>query len=323
MGIAPALLVCSVGSVVVQACTRVSDVDRFPVRDEELRIVETVPAQGADDVQTDARIDVCMSALVDPRSIAPVDAFLTSGEVPIDVELSLELLPWTGPGGVALAADPGAPWCEGSVLAIAPEIELEPELSYRVRIVPRMRGWDGEALDTEQEGWVSEGGARRFYLEFRVAEAEGTSSSSSGASESGSSESGSSESGSDSGSTGGEPAPSGPTLTDLFADGGPFDPSRALCSCHRDADDLAFMRLDLTDAEMAYAGLVLDARERDTGFPMVSPRLPSESFLVHKLLKQHGEPLLGVLGDAMPKDGELPYADYVAIALWIEAGALP
>jgi hypothetical protein len=56
---------------------------------------------------------------------------------------------------------------------------------------------------------------------------------------------------------------------------------------------------------------------------MVSLRRPSESFLVHKLLHEpDGDPLRGVLGDVMPKDGELPYADYVAIAQWIEAGAL-
>ncbi len=68
---------------------------------------------------------------------------------------------------------------------------------------------------------------------------------------------------------------------------------------------------------------MLDPRPRDTGFPMVSLRRPSESFLVHKLLREKdGDPLRGVLGDAMPKDGELPYADYVAIARWIEAGAL-
>src|SRR5688572_19400543 len=92
------LLACAV----VQGCTRVSDLDRFPARDEILRIEQTVPVQGADDVEADARIDICMSAIVDPRSISPVDAVLTSGEVPVDVELSLELLPWTGSSGAAV-----------------------------------------------------------------------------------------------------------------------------------------------------------------------------------------------------------------------------
>lgn len=317
LGIAPALLVCSVGCVVVQACTRVSDVDRFPVRDDELQIVETVPVQGADDVDVNARIDLCMSALVDPRSVLASDVYLTSGEARYDVEVSLELLPWTGPGGAAV--DPGAeaPWCSGSVLGFAPEIPLEPELVFRLRLTPFLSGWDGEVLDTDQAGWVSEDGAMRYYLEFRTGAEVGTSTGgSSTGSESGSTDDGSS----DSGTTGGDPIDV-ITLTELFADGGPFDPARPLCSCHRDAEDLAFMRLDLTSVDAAYAGLVLDARERDTGFPMVSPRLPSESFLVHKLLKQHGERLRGVLGDAMPKDGELPYPDYVAIARWIEAGA--
>jgi len=41
------------------------------------------------------------------------------------------------------------------------------------------------------------------------------------------------------------------------------------------------------------------------------------------LRDEDGHALRGILGDPMPADGTLPYADYVAIALWIEAGALP
>jgi hypothetical protein len=320
IGICPVLLGCLTFGAVVQACTRVSDVDRFPVRDEVLRIEQTVPDQGGVEVEPELRIDFCMSAFVDPRTISPVDAVLTSGEVPVDVELTVELLPWTGPGGVPLGSDVTAPWCEGSVLAIAPEIELEPDLAYRVRLVPRVNGWDGEELDTEQEGWVPEGNSVRYYLEFRVRPDTETETDSETETETGSGSGAESGAGSDSGA---EPAPSPVALAELFDQGGPFDPARGLCSCHRDPDDLAFELLDLTDPFTAYADLVLDTRERDTGFPMVSPRLPSESFLVQKILRQHGERLRGVLGDAMPPDEPLPYRDYVAIAQWIEAGALP
>jgi hypothetical protein len=292
----------------------VSDVDRFPTRDDVLRILETVPVQGERDVDPAIRLELCLSAPVDPRSILDEDVYVSSGEVPYDVEVSLELIPWTGPGSAAL--DPGAtaPWCPGSVLAMAPEIALEPGLLFRLRLRPFARGWDGEELDTTQEGWVPESGTMRYYLEFTVADAEGTTTASGSTS---------GDTGAGSG-TGGDEEPPPPTLTGLFAPGEVFDPARSTCSCHRDPDELAFSLLDLSDPVTAYAGLVLETRPRDTGFPMVSPRLPSESFLVHKLVRtEDGEPLRGVLGDAMPQDAPLPYADYVAIARWIEAGAMP
>ena len=298
------------------ACTRVSDQQRFEPQGERLEIVSTVPARGSVDVRPDVRLDVCFSAYLDPRT--PIDAPVTSGVVQVDAERSLQLSPWHGPGG-APARDEVGPWCDGSVVTIAPRTELMPGLLYRSRLAPTLRGWNGEALDTDAEGWTEEADGPRFYLEFTVAqEAETTST---GGSESSGSESGGSESGGS--ESGGAEVPDVQTLDDLFAPGGVFDPQRELCSCHRGDDELATTRLDLSDADHAYADLVLDQRARDTGFPMVSLRRPSESFLVHKLLREKdGDALRGVLGDAMPKDGELPYEDYVAIASWIEHGAL-
>jgi hypothetical protein len=294
------------------ACTRVSDRERFEPQAERLEIVQTVPARGSVDVAADVRLDLCFSAYLDPRT--PIDAPVTSGVVQVDAERSLQLSPWHGPGG-APARDDVGPWCEGSVVTIAPRAELMPGLLYRSRVAATLRGWNGEALDTEAPGWTEEVDGPRFYLEFTVAQEEGSTSS-------GSDSTGGSESSGGSSETGGEPMPEGPTLDDLFAEGGVFDPNRDICSCHRGDDELASTRLDLSSADTAYADLVVDQRPRDTGFPMVSLRRPSESFLVHKLLREKdGDALRGVLGDAMPKDGELPYADYVAIASWIEHGA--
>jgi hypothetical protein len=46
--------------------------------------------------------------------------------------------------------------------------------------------------------------------------------------------------------------------------------------------------------------------------------------LLHKVLRDaDGTAIFGVLGDAMPRgEDSIPYPDYVAIARWIESGAL-
>lgn len=294
------------------SCTRVSDTERFAPAEDPLAIVQTVPERGEEGVARDAAIDLCFSHTVDPRSIAPNDATMSSGETPIDSESTLQLFPWTAPGGVPVGADDdvAGPWCPGSVLSVRPKAPLFAGLHYRLRLVPRARGWNGEILDTEADGWTPEGDRFRYYLELTVdpapdpehepsAEDTGTR---------------------DGGDTMDLP---GPTLTDLFAAGAVFDPARDTCSCHRDTEDLALLRLDLRDVDRAYAALVLEPRPRETGFELVSPRRPSESFLVQKLLRDHdGDPLQGILGDAMPPDEPLPYRDAVRIAEWIEAGAM-
>ena len=61
-----------------------------------------------------------------------------------------------------------------------------------------------------------------------------------------------------------------------------------------------------------------------TGFPMVSPRRPAESYLVQVLLRDDaGEALHGVRGGPMPPDAPLAHADMTLIVRWIEGGALP
>lgn len=295
--------------VIGAACTRVSDTERFEAPDTPLAIAQTVPGAWAQGVPRDSAIDLCFSHSIDPRSIGPTDATVISGESPLDVESTIQILPWTAPGGVPLgdAAATAEPWCSGSALSVRPKARLVAGLHYRLRFVPRVRGWNGEIIDTEAEGWAPEGDRRRFFLEFT---AESTAEHDPG-----------SDPGSDPGPDTTEP--DAPTLTDLFAPGSVFDPARNTCSCHRDPEDLAFERLDLRDVDPAYAALVLDTRVRETGFVMVSARRPSESFLVQKLLRDHDDaPLQGILGDAMPPDEPLAYADYVMIATWIAGGAV-
>ncbi len=279
------------------SCTQVSDRDRFEAESTPLRILRTVPASGAVDVASDLPIAVCLSELVDPRSIAPSDTSVSSGPALFDTELSIQLLPWTGPDGGPVPAMSEAPWCSGSVLSVTPQTELTAGAQYRLQLQPTARGWGGEPIDTDRPGWVAaDGEAPRFFVEFTVAAQVDPDDDADD-----------------------DPAP---TLTELFAAGGPFDPERANCSCHRDPDDLAFARLDLTDATTAFDGLVGASGPRDTGFAMVAPRDPSQSFVMHKLLRgRDGGPLHGVLGDAMPIGEPLPYPDLVAIARWIEGGA--
>ena len=282
-------------------CTRVSDSERFEPNPERLRIERTSPAAGEIDFSIDARIELCASGRLDPRAPSKTDALLGSGNITIDTDLSIELVPWHGPQGTA-AGD--APWCEGSVIAVQPKSELSAGVRYRLIVQPTNVGWEGERFDTDQAGWVErDDGSLAYFLEFTTTTTPPEPPD--------------------------EPAPTPPalTLTDLFSAGGPFDPARAQCSCHLDPDDLAHARLDLTDASVAFAALVGEPRLRDTGFPMVSPRAPSESFLVHKLLRDDDDtedPLRGVLGDAMPLgDDPIAYGDLRLIMQWIADGALP
>jgi hypothetical protein len=282
-------------------CTRVSDRSRFEGSDETLEILASGPRPGELEVDPDVRIDLCLSGRVDPRSLDEVDATVSSGASVVDSELSLQLVPWLAPAQDRPPDDLQAPWCGGSVLSIAPKTSLSPGASYRLRLRPSAVGWAGESLATEGPQWVPAQSADdepHYVLEFSVDPDPVE-------------------------HLPGEPEPL-VTLRDLFAEGGPLDPRRDTCSCHRDPDDLALARLDLRDPNAAYAGLLGSARPRDTGFAMVAPRDPSQSFLVHKLLRDDdGDALHGVLGDAMPPDDPLPYADLLAFVQWIADGAEP
>lgn len=285
-------------------CTRVSDRSRFEGSDEALEILASGPQPGERGVDPDVRIDLCLSGRVDPRSLDELDAIVSSGNAVVDSELSLQLVPWLAPSEDRPPDDLEAPWCGGSVLSIDPKAALTAGAAYRLLLQPSAVGWAGEPLSTEGASWVQgEGDAPEFVLEFTVDPDPALD------------------------PLPGEPEPEpepAVTLRDLFAPGGPFDPERETCSCHREAGHLARARLDLRDPSVAYAGLLGSARPRDTGFAMVAPRSPSESFLVHKLLRDaDGEALYGVLGEPMPPGEPLAYADLLMIVQWIVDGAEP
>ncbi len=294
-------------SVLATGCGWPSAQERFPVPAETLRILRTVPADGERDVAPDVTVDVCFSHPVDPRSVDDFDALIASGPLLFDTQLQLQLVPWRGPGGTA----PGAnPWCPGSVLTVTPLGPLQEGILHRLQMRPAAGGWGGEQLQTEGDGWtLNEAGEPRFFVEFTIAQ------NTLGGSTGGTGD-----------STGSEPV--GVQLADLFEDGRVFDPAANHCRCHRDGappeHPVAQERVDLATPSTTYRDLVEVQGLRETGFPMIAARNPSESYLVHKLLKgRDGGPLHGVLGDAMPLDGELPYPVLVDLVRWIEDGAKP
>jgi hypothetical protein len=288
-------------AIVLIGCTRVSDESRFEPVAEEIAIMRTVPEAGASEVEPTVQIDLCWSGLLDPRSVGDLDAFITSGAQFVDTRVAVQLWPWRPPANASGAEPSEAPWCSGSVLSVTPKAELVGGVQYRMQLQDNAVGWAGEQIATDRAGWIDDGAGGSLYLvEFTVAE--------------------------DPPMPPEEPPADDPVLlSDLFAPGGPFDPARGLCSCHAGGDELAQSLLDLSTPETAFEDLVLPPRLRDTGFAMVTPRIPSESFLLHKLLRDpDGSAIHGVLGDAMPQgDAPLPHADYVALARWIEDGALP
>lgn len=276
-------------------CAWPSDVERFPAPEDRLEIVATLPTAGGTGVPRTSGIDLCLSDLADPGSLGDLDASLSSGSVIFDIDVDLQLFPWRAPGSLAPAGAP--PWCAGSVLSIRPRAAMRGGTLYRVRLQPTLRGWAGEALDVATPGWiVNDDGEPVFDLEFTT------------------------EPGDDPATP--PPEPAAPTLRDLFGEGGPFDPGRGLCSCHREPYGLARERLALVNPESAFAALVEDPTIASTGYRRVAPGRPSESFLIHKLLRDdEGGAIHGVRGSAMPLPGAISYADLVAIARWIEGGA--
>lgn len=286
------------------SCTEVSDRSRFDTEPTTLRVLQTVPAPGATGVSPSQPIAVCLSSIIDPRSVAPRDTSVSSGPALFDTELTVQLMAWTAPDGGEISPLSEAPWCTGSVLSVSPQTAMTPGARYRLQMLPSPRGWAGETLETDLEGWVApaDDSQPRYFVEFTV-DPQPTPPGKDDPDED-------------------DPEGAAPTLTALFAQGGPLDPERANCSCHTDPDDLAWRRLNLSDPAVAFEALVGAAEPRDTGFAMVAPRDPSQSFLLHKLLRDHsGEPLDGILGEAMPPNAPLGYTDLVAIARWIEGGA--
>jgi len=286
------------GLVFTMGCASPTSRERFGLDEDPLEIVDTVPTGGTMDVALDAVLDLCWADRLDPRSVLGSSTTLSSGRARFDHHLEVQLFPWRSAGRAELAQASEGPWCSGSVVSIRPDVSLRPSLQYRVQIDATANGWNGARIDPLPPEWQEDpSGTPRFALEFTT--------------------------GANDPPEGGSNGPPSLGLAELFADGRVFDPERALCSCHQDPANDAAILLDLGDPEVALASLVGSSRIRDTGFPMIDPRSPSESFLLHKVVRDaNGDPLLGVLGDTMPPDGgTVPYADLIDLARWIETGA--
>ncbi len=282
------------------------DRERFPPLEDTIAVIETIPAQGDADFDPRGQIDFCFSDYLDPAAISELDAALYSGRIRFDSELDIQLFAWRPPGEPSGVSD--SAWCPGSVMTIRPRDPLEAGLLYRVRLRASAVGWAGELLDTSTPGWTTPeyyDDAQTFWLEFTTAIETGEQDP---------------EQPDDA-----EQDDPGPTLGDLFAPGEVFDPQSPTCGCHREPG-LARELVDLSSPASAFDDLVRDQTPRSTGAPLVSPRNPSESYLVQTLLRDDdngGEALHAVLGDPMPPDEPLGHAHMTSIARWIEDGALP
>ena len=284
----------------VLGCGELGDRSRFDPVVGSLEIVATVPTQGDEGFDPVGRIDVCFSDVLDPRSVQAFDGLVNSGRLTFDGEIEVQLFSWRAAGRRDALAD--SRWCQGSVVSVTPGGSLQPGLGYRVELRPSPRGWAGERIDLEQDGWIIDPSQEdedepSYFIEFRTA---------------------------------GSPAdppleeipelPPGPALEQLFEPGRVFDPERAACGCHQRTGELAMELLDLSTPERAWNGLVLRQGPESTGFPMVSPRRPSESYLIQKLLRDsQGQALRHVQGGPMPPEGELEHGDLTDLAHWIHS----
>lgn len=294
-------LAAAVGAVATSAvaCGMEGPDDRFDRAPPDLRVVGSRPQNFALDVGTEISIDLCFDAEVDPRSLDDFDVLISSGTAIFDTQLELQLFPYRPPGRRDGVITAGPAWCEGSVLSARAPGRLRAGATFRLRMTPTARGWDGGELRTDGTGWVEEAeGELRYTVEFRT----------------------------DPDDDPDAPLPVDPeiSLATLFEPGEVFDPERGLCSCHTDLDDVASRRLDLRSASRAYDDLVLSDRIFGTGSPMVSPERPANSYLIQKLVHtDDGEALWRVQGGPMPPEGPLDIQDRARVAQWIAAGAAP
>lgn len=282
--------------VFAQGCGRTRDLSRFSEDRSSLMIVQTFPSRGSEKVSKTSQIDLCLSSEIDPQSFVPTNVTLSSGREYVEIDVFIQLFPWFGPASKFQLSE--TRWCSGSVISIVPQVPLAPTTLYRVSLRPELaRGWEGEAFDSTGPGWQKNSeGEDIFVVEFTTSEQSLHPE---------------------------EQQPAKVMLRQLFAAGQVFDPNSSTCSCHRQADELAHELLDLSTPETAFTGFLNRSELESTGYPMVSPGNPSESYLIQKLVPtKENMPLWGVHGDLMPQDGELTHSDRVAIAWWIASGAM-
>ena len=315
------------------SCADVEDPRAFEENLPPIRLLFVLPNDEQSAAAVDSRIEFCWSTRLDPRSVRPGSANLSSGLLNFDSDLEVQLFPWRVPViGTALAEEA---WCPGTVISVTPQTPLTPGIKYRIRMSGRIRGWAGEELDASTPGWIEDDQGDTFYYhEFTVADssARTTANPNSGLTQQKHPfqisfqldhlHDRQLESERPSRNSTHQPDQRAPayTLRQLFSAGQIFDPNLQRCSCHLDSSSPAMGRLDLRSAEKAFP--TFNQRIMSTGFPMVAPRRPSDSYLIQKLLKtDDGQAIHLVRGSAMPPESSLAHVELASIARWIADGA--
>ena len=64
------------------------------------------------------RVDLCLSAEIDPRALDDLDVTLHSGDLTFDSQQEVQLIAWRAPGSRSELA--ASRWCPGSVISLTP-----------------------------------------------------------------------------------------------------------------------------------------------------------------------------------------------------------
>lgn len=231
----------------------------------------------------DAPVLLCFSGRLSPASISPGVVSLSSGSRNYDSRLEFDLVDWKEPQSAR-------PRCSGSLLRVFPPEPLSPNTRYRLRIVDRLRDWEGLTLPSEGDPrWVTRDDTRLLMVEFFTGEHPLSPT----------------------------PEPPPTTFRSLFEPKAVFGPNSPSCGCHLQAGSF-----DLRDPQALYEQLRYGTHA--SGQPWIAPGFPSSSYLIFKLLRtDDGHALAGIAGDPMPPQLPLAPKHFAQIASWIEDGALP
>lgn len=230
----------------------------------------------------DAPVLLCFSDLLSPSSIDPGLVSLSSGSRNYDSEVKFDLVDWRLP-----QTRP----CPGSLLRVFPPEALAANTRYRLRVVDRMRDWQGRPLSSQGDPrWIQRDNSRVLILEYQT----------------------------DNRRIKPSERPAKPVrFSDLSTRNGVLSPQSTSCACHTQAGSF-----DLRDSQALYNQLRYG--KQTSGQSWIQPGHPSQSYLMYKLLRTaQGHALPGVAGEPMPPSRPLRPESLALIAQWIEDGALP
>lgn len=260
------------------------DSDQVPPR-SDIRLLWTDP-EPATPHPVNRPVTLCFSGYLDPDSVRPGSASLSSGSRNYDSRLTFDLADWE-------ATDSQRPTCPGSILRVILPADLVPDTRYRLRLVDRLQDWAGLTLSSEGDPrWIQEDPSNRvLIIEFQSAKADAALEP--------------------------EPVPEPLSFRQLFEPDAVFGTNNPSCSCHQQLSSF-----NLRDPESLYQ--TLRYKTHGSGQPWIQPGHASWSYLIFKLLRDpQGHALPGVSGDPMPPSAPIKREDLRQIAQWINDGARP